>query len=50
MDLVWICIIAGLVAAGVVVFFVRYVLRQDQGSDRIQEISGAIKELSLIHI
>jgi len=33
MDLVWICIIAGLVAAGVVVFFVRYVLRQDQGSE-----------------
>ena len=51
MDLVWICIIAGLVAAGVVVFFVRYVLRQDQGSDRIQEISGAIKEggLAFIH-
>jgi len=51
MDLVWICIIAGLVAAGVVVFFVRYVLRQDQGSDRIQEISGAIREggLAFIH-
>jgi len=51
MDLVWICIIAGLVAAGVVVFFVRYVLRQDQGSDRIKEISAAIKEggLAFIH-
>jgi len=51
MDLVWICIIAGLVAAGVVAFFVRYVLRQDQGSDRIKEISSAIKEggLAFIH-
>ena len=51
MDLVWICIIAGLVAAGVAVFFVRYVLRQDQGSDRIKEISAAIKEggLAFIH-
>jgi K(+)-stimulated pyrophosphate-energized sodium pump len=51
MDLVWICIIAGLVAAGAVVFFVRYVLRQDQGSERIKEISGAIKEggLAFIH-
>jgi K(+)-stimulated pyrophosphate-energized sodium pump len=51
MDLVWICIIAGLVAAGVVAFFVRYVLRQDQGSERIKEISAAIKEggLAFIH-
>jgi len=51
MDLVWICIIAGLVSAGVVVFFVRYVLRQDQGSDKIKEISSAIKEggLAFIH-
>jgi len=51
MDLVWICIIAGLAAAGVVAFFVRYVLRQDQGSDRIKEISAAIKEggLAFIH-
>ncbi|MGA8849416.1 MAG: sodium-translocating pyrophosphatase [Dehalococcoidia bacterium] len=51
MDLVWICIIAGLVAAGVVAYFVRYVLRQDQGSERIKEISGAIKEggLAFIH-
>ncbi|MBE0461797.1 MAG: sodium/proton-translocating pyrophosphatase, partial [Candidatus Aminicenantes bacterium] len=51
MDLVWICIIAGLVGAGVVAYFVRYVLRQDQGSDRIKEISGAIKEggLAFIH-
>ena len=37
MDLVWICIIAGLVAAGVVVFFVRYVLKQDQGTGPVTE-------------
>jgi K(+)-stimulated pyrophosphate-energized sodium pump len=51
MDLVWICIIAGILAAGVVAFFVRYVLKQDQGSEKIKEISAAIKEggLAFIH-
>ena len=51
MDLVWICVIAGLVGAGVVAYFVRYVLRQDQGSEKIREISNAIKEggLAFIH-
>ena len=51
MDLVWICIIAGLLAAGVVAFFVRYVLKQDQGSEKLREISAAIKEggLAFIH-
>jgi len=51
MDLVWICVITGLVAAGVVAFFVRYVLRQDQGSEKLREISAAIKEggLAFIH-
>jgi K(+)-stimulated pyrophosphate-energized sodium pump len=51
MDLVWICVIAGLVAAGVVAFFVRYVLKQDQGSEKLKEISAAIKEggLAFIH-
>jgi K(+)-stimulated pyrophosphate-energized sodium pump len=51
MDLVWICIIAGLVSAGVVAFFVRYVLKQDQGSEKLKEISAAIKEggLAFIH-
>ncbi len=51
MDLVWICVIVGLVGAGVVAYFVRYVLRQDQGSARLKEISGAIKEggLTFIH-
>jgi len=39
------------VAAGVAVFFVRYVLRQDQGSEKIKEISAAIREggLAFIH-
>ncbi len=51
MDLVWICVIVGLVGAAAVAYFVRYVLRQDQGSERIKEISGAIKEggLAFIH-
>jgi K(+)-stimulated pyrophosphate-energized sodium pump len=51
MDLVWICVIAGFVGAAVVAYFVRYVLKQDQGSERIREISAAIKEggLAFIH-
>jgi K(+)-stimulated pyrophosphate-energized sodium pump len=50
-DLVWICIIVGLVGAAVVAYFVRYVLRQDEGSARLKEISAAIKEggLAFIH-
>jgi K(+)-stimulated pyrophosphate-energized sodium pump len=50
MDLVWICVIVGLVGAGVVAYFVRYVLRQDQGSARLKEISAAIKEGGLTFI
>jgi K(+)-stimulated pyrophosphate-energized sodium pump len=51
MDLVWICVIAGLIGAAVVAYFARYVLKQDEGSERIREISGAIKEggLAFIH-
>lgn len=51
MDLVWICVIVGLVGAAVVAYFVRYVLRQDEGSARLKEISAAIREggLAFIH-
>jgi K(+)-stimulated pyrophosphate-energized sodium pump len=51
MDLVWICVIVGIVGAAVVAYFVRYVLRQDEGSAKLKEISGAIKEggLAFIH-
>ncbi len=51
MDLVWICVIVGLVGAAVVAYFVRYVLRQDEGSARLKEISAAVREggLAFIH-
>jgi K(+)-stimulated pyrophosphate-energized sodium pump len=51
MDLVWICVIVALIGAGVVGYFVRYVLRQDEGSERIKEITAAIKEggLAFVH-
>lgn len=51
MDLVWISVITGLVGVAVVAYFVRYVLKQDQGSERVREIVGAIKEggLTFIH-
>jgi K(+)-stimulated pyrophosphate-energized sodium pump len=50
MDLVWICVIAGLVGAAVVAYFVRYVLRQDQGSKKVQETSRAIREGAMAFI
>ena len=50
MDLIWICVIVGLIGAGVVGYFARYVLAQDQGSERVREISGAIKEGGLAFI
>ncbi len=50
MDLVWICVIVGLIGAGVVAFFVRYVLRQDAGSEKIQETSRAIREGAMAFI
>ncbi len=50
MDLVWICVIVGLIGAGVVVYFARYVLRQDEGSDKIRECSRAIQEGAIAFI
>jgi K(+)-stimulated pyrophosphate-energized sodium pump len=50
MDLVWICVIAGLVGAAVVAYFVRYVLRQDEGSKKVQETSRAIREGAMAFI
>jgi len=44
MDLVWICVIVGLVGAGVVALFARYVLKQDIGIDKVRETSKAIQE------
>ena len=50
MDLVWICVIVGLIGVGVVAFFVRYVLRQDAGSEKIREASAAIQEGAMAFI
>ncbi|MBI2847960.1 MAG: sodium-translocating pyrophosphatase [Chloroflexi bacterium] len=51
MDLVWIAVISGILGAVVVAFFARYVLRQDPGTERVREISSAIKEgaMAFIH-
>ena len=50
MDLVWICVIAGLVGASTVAYFARYVLRQDAGSEKIREASHAIQEGAMAFI
>jgi len=47
MDAVFLAVIAGILAFAFAAFLVSYVLRQDQGSERMREISGAIKEGAL---
>jgi len=51
MDLVWIAIISSVLGIGVVGYFARYVLRQPEGTERIREISSAIREgaMAFIH-
>jgi len=50
MDLAWICVIVGFIGAAAVAYFVRYVLRQDPGSDKIREASHAIQEGAMAFI
>ena len=50
MDLVWICVICGIMGAGLVGYFVRYVLKQDPGSEKIKEVSKAIQEGAMAFI
>ncbi len=47
MDLVWIAAITGIFGLGFAGFLAFFVLRQDEGSTRIREISAAIKEGAL---
>ncbi|MCK4580649.1 MAG: sodium/proton-translocating pyrophosphatase, partial [Dehalococcoidia bacterium] len=50
MDLIWLCVIAGVLGVVVVVYFVRYVLAQDEGSERVRETSAAIREGAMAFI
>ena len=50
MDLIWLCVIAGVLGVAVVVYFVRYVLAQDEGSERVRETSAAIREGAMAFI
>ena len=47
MDAIFLAVIAGILALAFAAFLVSYVLKQDQGSERMREISGAIKEGAL---
>ncbi len=44
MDLMYIALIAGVLALAVSAYFVRYVMSQSEGTERMKEISLAIKE------
>ena len=44
MDPIYYAVIAGVLGVALAVFLARYVLRQNPGTDRMQEISAAIKE------
>ena len=48
MDLVWIGVICGILGGCVVGYFIRYVLRQDPGTEKIREISSAIQEGAML--
>jgi len=47
MDPVWIAVISGIIGLGFAGVLAFYVLRQDEGIDKIREISAAIKEGAL---
>lgn len=51
MDLIWISVICGILGFITVAYFVRYVLNESPGNERIREISNAIQEgaLAFIH-
>lgn len=51
MDLIWISVICGIIGFATVFYFVRYVLGQNPGNEKIKEISSAIQEgaLAFIH-
>jgi K(+)-stimulated pyrophosphate-energized sodium pump len=44
MDLVWFSLIAGVIGAGVIAYFAKYVLKQSPGSVKVREVSSAIQE------
>ena len=50
MDPILIAVICGVLGLGVAAFMAYYVLKQDQGSEKIREISAAIKEGGLTFI
>ncbi len=50
MNLMWLSVAAGVLAAVVVVYFVRYVLAQDEGSQAVKETSAAIREGAMAFI
>ncbi len=51
MDLIWLSVVAAILGGLVVVYFINYILKQDEGSERVREITSAIKEgaLAFIH-
>lgn len=51
MDLVWFGVIGAIIGACVVGYFIRYVLKQDAGTEKVKEITDAIREgaMAFIH-
>ncbi len=50
MNLMWLSVAAGVLGAVIVVYFVRYVLAQDEGSQAIKDTSAAIREGAMAFI
>ena len=50
MNLMWVSVVAGVIGFGVVAYFARYVLAQDEGSKAVRETSAAIREGAMAFI
>ncbi len=50
MDLIWICVISGIIGGCVAGYFARYILKQSGGTERIKELSSAIQEGAMAFI
>lgn len=50
MDLMWITVVCAILGLLAVIYFIRYILKQDEGSAKIKELSAAIREGALAFI
>ncbi|MBI2829541.1 MAG: sodium-translocating pyrophosphatase [Chloroflexi bacterium] len=50
MDLIWLVLLVGVIGLVVVLYFVRYVLKQDEGTAQVKEVASAVREGAMAFI